>query len=71
MTWEVTMRAEKNYPIKTNPMRSSRNKMQLGVCSTNTEGGCTVTNAPERLRGDDWTGNLEIAKMADSAGFGA
>ncbi|EPM57214.1 luciferase family protein, partial [Pseudomonas syringae pv. actinidiae ICMP 19073] len=42
MTWEVTMRAEKNYPIKTNPMRSSRNKMQLGVFSTNTEGGCTA-----------------------------
>ncbi|EPN56394.1 luciferase family protein, partial [Pseudomonas syringae pv. actinidiae ICMP 19096] len=71
MTWEVTMRAEKKYSIKTNPMRSSRNKMQLGVFSTNTEGGCTVTNAPERLRGDDWAGNLEIAKMADSAGFEA
>lgn len=46
------MRTEKAYPIKPNPMRSSRNKIQLGVFSTNTEGGCTVTNAPERLRGD-------------------
>ncbi|RML16265.1 Luciferase [Pseudomonas syringae pv. lapsa] len=70
-TWEVTMRAEKSYPIKTNPMRSSPNKIQLGVFSTNTEGGCTVTNAPERLRGDDWAGNLEIARIADDAGFEA
>lgn len=46
------MRTEKAYPIKPNPMRSSRNKIQLGVFSTNTEGGCTVTNAPERLRGE-------------------
>ncbi|MEX5591024.1 LLM class flavin-dependent oxidoreductase, partial [Pseudomonas urmiensis] len=65
------MRAEKSYPIKTNPMRSSPNKIQLGVFSTNTEGGCTVTNAPERLRGDDWAGNLEIARIADDAGFEA
>ncbi|RMP47470.1 Luciferase protein, partial [Pseudomonas amygdali pv. lachrymans] len=70
-TWEVIMRTEKAYPIKPNPMRSSRNKIQLGVFSTNTEGGCTVTNAPERLRGDDWAGNLEIARVADDAGFEA
>ncbi|WP_460385237.1 hypothetical protein [Pseudomonas amygdali] len=28
------MRTEKAYPIKPNPMRSSRNKIQLGVFST-------------------------------------
>src|SRR3979490_1617561 len=65
------MQSKRAYPAKPNPMRSSRNKMQLGVFSTNTEGGCTVTNAPERLRGDDWAGNLEIAKVADQAGFEA
>lgn len=65
------MRTTKSTPVKPNPMRVSRNKMQLGVFSTNTEGGCTVTNAPERIRGDDWAGNLEIAKDADRAGFEA
>ncbi|KAA8716029.1 LLM class flavin-dependent oxidoreductase [Pseudomonas cannabina] len=65
------MRSEKAYTIKPNPMRSSRNRLQLGVFSSNTEGGCTVTNAPERLRGDDWAGNLEIARIADDAGFEA
>lgn len=57
--------------VKTNPMWSTKNVMKLGVFSTNTEGGCAVTNAPERLKGDDWHGNLEIAKMADEAGFEA
>ena len=65
------MRTTKSTPVKPNPMRVSRNKMQLGVFSTNTEGGCTVTNAPERIRGDDWAGILEIAKDADRAGFEA
>ncbi|UXS01909.1 LLM class flavin-dependent oxidoreductase [Agrobacterium tumefaciens] len=60
-----------DYLVKENPVRTSKNLMKLGVFSTNTEGGCTVTNAPERLRGDDWPGNLEIAKIADQAGFEA
>ena len=32
------MRTTKSTPVKPNPMRVSRNKMQLGVFSTNTEG---------------------------------
>lgn len=65
------MNNRKSYSSKENPMISSKNVMKLGVFSTNTEGGCTVTNAPERLRGDDWPGNLEIATIADRAGFEA
>ncbi len=65
------MREGKKNKIKPNPMWSNNNVMKLGVFSTNTEGRCTVTNAPERLRGDDWQGNLEIAKIADKAGFEA
>lgn len=65
------MRAKTEYLVKPNPMRTSPNKMQLGVFSTNTDGGCAVTNAPERLRGDDWAGNIEIAQIADRSGFEA
>jgi alkanesulfonate monooxygenase SsuD/methylene tetrahydromethanopterin reductase-like flavin-dependent oxidoreductase (luciferase family) len=52
-------------------MLGSRNKMKLGVFALNTDSGCAITLAPERLQADDWAGNLEIAKTADRAGFEA
>ncbi|WP_349369069.1 LLM class flavin-dependent oxidoreductase [Salinarimonas sp.] len=58
-------------PRITNPMISSPNKMKLGVFGLNTDCGCAITTAPERLMADDWAGNLEIAKIADRAGFEA
>ncbi|KFG95212.1 luciferase [Burkholderia paludis] len=56
---------------KPNPMLSSTNQMKLGVFALNIEGGCTFTRAPERLKADDWLGNMKIAKAADRAGFEA
>ncbi|AZE13776.1 Coenzyme F420-dependent N5,N10-methylene tetrahydromethanopterin reductase [Pseudomonas chlororaphis subsp. aureofaciens] len=60
-----------NHPakIKTNPMRSSTNKIKLGVFALNIEGGCTLTTVPERLDASDWSGNLEVARKADKAGL--
>jgi alkanesulfonate monooxygenase SsuD/methylene tetrahydromethanopterin reductase-like flavin-dependent oxidoreductase (luciferase family) len=52
-------------------MVTSKNVMKLGVFGLNTDCGCAITNAPERLMGDDWVGNLEVAKIADRAGFEA
>ncbi|NTI26698.1 LLM class flavin-dependent oxidoreductase [Rhizobium rhizogenes] len=52
-----------------NPMAASTNLMKLGVFSINTDGGMAITRAPERLHGDDWLRNLEIAQIADRAGF--
>ncbi|PCE21652.1 LLM class flavin-dependent oxidoreductase [Burkholderia ubonensis] len=56
---------------KPNPMLTSTNQMKLGVFALNIEGGCTFTRAPERLKADDWLGNLKVAKAADRAGFEA
>ena len=54
---------------KSNPMFTSQNKMKLGVFALNIDGGCTFTTAPERLRADDWAGNLHVALKADQAGL--
>ncbi len=56
-------------PVPPNPMVSHPNRMGLGVFGLNVDCGCAITTAPERLRGDDWAGNLEVAKAADKAGF--
>lgn len=55
--------------VPPNPMVSSPNRMGLGVFGLNVDCGCAITTAPERLRGDDWAKNLEVAKAADRAGF--
>ncbi|WP_199154436.1 LLM class flavin-dependent oxidoreductase [Chromobacterium sp. ASV23] len=56
---------------KPNPLFVSQNKMKLGVFGLNIDGGCTFSAAPERLAANDWTGNLEVAKLADAAGLEA
>lgn len=56
---------------KPNPMLDGPNKMKLGVFGLNVDCGCAITTAPERLKADDWVGNLEVAKTADRAGFEA
>lgn len=56
---------------KPNPMLAGPNRMKLGVFGLNVDCGCAITTAPERLRGDNWAGNLEVAKAADRAGFEA
>ena len=56
---------------KPNPMLASPNKMKLGVFGLNVDCGCAIITAPERLRGDDWAGNLGVAKAADRAEFEA
>lgn len=56
-------------PRKQNPVRHSKNKIKLGVFGFNIEGGCTLTNAPERHRAADWQNNVAIAQMADRAGM--
>lgn len=55
--------------VKPNPVRTSRNRMKLGVFALNIDGGCTLTNAPERLRAANWNDNLAVAKTADKAGL--
>lgn len=54
-----------------NPMRSSPNRMKLGVFAINAHGGCAITTAPEVHRADDWKKNLETIQIADRAGFEA
>ncbi|MBF8781980.1 LLM class flavin-dependent oxidoreductase [Pseudomonas fulva] len=54
---------------KPNPVRSSTNRIKLGVFGFNIEGGCTLTSAPERHQAANWNLNLEIAQMADRAGL--
>lgn len=57
--------------IKSNPMRTSPNRMQLGVFAINAHGGCAITTAPEVHRADDWATNLDTIRIADRAGFEA
>ncbi|MBM9400786.1 LLM class flavin-dependent oxidoreductase [Gluconacetobacter azotocaptans] len=52
-----------------NPARDSQNRMKLGVFALNIDGGCTLTNAPERHRATDWDRSLRVAMLADRAGY--
>ncbi|HDS1754479.1 LLM class flavin-dependent oxidoreductase [Pseudomonas sp. M5] len=63
------MTAMTPVPRKQNPVRHSKNKIKLGVFGFNIEGGCTLTNAPERHHAADWQSNVAIAQMADRAGM--
>jgi dimethylsulfone monooxygenase len=50
-----------------NPMHGP-NRFKLGVFSANADGGLTLTRVPERWRAQ-WPDIVEVARMADQAGF--
>ena len=53
--------------IKPHPLKGD-NRLQLGVFSTNADGGLAITTVPERWRAG-WDDNLAVAQMADRAGL--
>jgi FMNH2-dependent dimethyl sulfone monooxygenase len=65
------MNEQSHLPIADNPMRSSKNKMHLGLFAINAHGGTAITTAPEVHRAADWAKNLQTIQLADRAGFEA
>ena len=55
--------------MSTNPLLGP-NRLKLATFGTNVEGGIALTSAPERLRAD-WPTSLDVARVADAAGFEA
>lgn len=52
----------KEHPLK------GRNRLKLGVFSTNADGGLAITDVPERWKAS-WGDNLTAAQVADRAGL--
>ncbi|TIU32100.1 MAG: LLM class flavin-dependent oxidoreductase, partial [Mesorhizobium sp.] len=53
--------------IKAHPLHGP-NRLNLGVFSTNADGGLAITDVPERWTAS-WQDNLTAAQIADRAGL--
>ncbi|MCZ8133291.1 MAG: LLM class flavin-dependent oxidoreductase [Steroidobacteraceae bacterium] len=54
----------------THPLRTSRNRLKLGVFGLNVSHGCSMTDRPEVLK-VTWPESVRLAQLADRAGFEA
>ena len=53
-----------------NPLRTSQNRLKLGVFGVNVSGGCSMTDLPETLK-VEWDESVAIAQAAERAGIEA
>ena len=57
-------------PPKQHPLKSSKNKLKLGLFGLNVSGGCSMTDHPDTLK-INWEESVRLAQMAESAGIEA